>query len=224
MSQPIPILYEDADLLIANKPAGLLSVPSGAAGVRSLPEVLREQGIKAQPVHRLDRDVSGCVLLARNPAMRGKLEDLFRERSITKTYWALVRGSPRKDEASIQYPILHEKSHARVSARGQRAHTRYRVLRRLRYKDTDITEVEIDLVTGRYNQIRLHFAHDKLPLIGERKYARGSDDPLKASRVALHAWRLAFEHPGDGRRIEVEAALPGDLEQLVQRCRGQTFG
>jgi RluA family pseudouridine synthase len=211
MSQPIPILYEDAGLLIVDKPAGLLSVPS-------LADALREQGVEAQPVHRLDRDVSGCVLLARAPAMRKQLEELFRERSISKTYWALVCGSPRKDEASIQYPILHEKTHARVSARGQRAHTRYRVLRRLRYKNTDVTEIEIDLITGRYNQIRIHFAHDKLPLIGERKYARGSEDPLKSPRLALHAWRLAFVHPSEGRQIETEAPLPDDLLKLVQGC------
>jgi len=211
MNQPIPILYQDDDLLVVNKPAGLLSVPS-------LPDALREQGSEAQPVHRLDRDVSGCVLLARTSEVRKRLELLFRERSITKTYWALVRGGPRKDEASIQYPILHERTHARVSARGQRAHTRYRVLRRLRYKGTDVTEVEIDLITGRYNQIRIHFAHDKLPLIGERKYARGSDDPLKSPRVALHAWRLSFEHPSAGRRIETEAPLPDDLQELVRRC------
>jgi len=211
MTELIPILFEDAELLIVDKPAGLLSVPL-------LADALREQAIEAQPVHRLDRDVSGCVLLARTLDMRKKLETLFRERSVTKTYWALVRGSPRKDEASIQYPILHEKTHARVSARGQPAHTRYRVLRRLRFKGSDVTEVEVDLITGRYNQIRLHFAHDKLPLIGERKYARGSDDPLKSPRVALHAWRLSFEHPTLGRPIEAVAPLPEDLSQLVQRC------
>jgi RluA family pseudouridine synthase len=212
MAAPIPILYVDEHLAVVHKPAGLLSVPD-------LGRALHAQGLAAEPVHRLDQEVSGCLLVARDAETRAALEDLFRERTLAKTYWALARGVPRRTEGEIKYPLLHEGRHARVSARGQAALTRYRVLRRLACERGEVCECEIELVTGRYNQIRVHFAHDGHALVGERKYARGADDPLGAKRVALHAWRLAFDHPRTGARVAVEAPLPADLQQLLARCR-----
>src|ERR1043166_9892905 len=106
-------------------------------------------------------------------------------------------------------------SFARVSSAGESAVTRYRTLRNFR----TTTEVEIDLVTGRYNQARLHFATAGFPLVGERKYARGRDAPLKCNRVALHAIRLAFIHPKTGRRIDIPAPLPPGLHEPLAEAR-----
>jgi len=122
-----------------------------------------------------------------------------------------VRGRPQRSEGELSFPLLEERGRARVSARGKAARTRYRTLRAL----PRCTELEIDLETGRYNQIRVHLAHAGCPLIGETKYAQRRDDPLKARRLALHAWRLAFAHPLTGADVRVEAPLPADLASLV---------
>jgi RluA family pseudouridine synthase len=211
---PLEILHEDERLLVVLKPAGMLSVRSPGAEGRTLAEVLRAQGIEAQPVHRLDRDVSGAIVLAKDAETRTLLEDLFRGRKVTKTYWALVQGRLPKSAGEFRFPILDEGSHARVSSSGKPAITRWRA--RGRFKTT--TEVEIDLETGRYNQIRLHFAHAGHPLVGERKYARGKDDPLRAKRVALHAIHVAFPHPSGSGVVDVHAPLPADLEALREKA------
>lgn len=211
MGDPVPILHADDHLLVANKPPGLLSVATPNARGRTLPGVLGEQGFDVHPVHRLDREVSGAILFALDAETAKALGSLFRERAVRKTYWALVRGRPPKVEGEFKFPILEERGRARVSARGKPSHTSYRTLR----EHPHATEVQIDLHTGRYNQIRVHFAHAGCPLIGETKYARRKEDPLRAPRVALHAWRLGLEHPVSASAVEVEAALAPDLERLL---------
>jgi 23S rRNA pseudouridine1911/1915/1917 synthase len=211
---PIEILFEDDRLLVALKPAGLLSVRSPGAQGRTIAELLRAQGTEAEPVHRLDRDVSGAIVLAKDAETRARLEDLFRRRLVEKTYWALAQGRLASPAGEFRVPILDAGSHARVSSSGKPAVTRWRARRRF----VSTTEVEIELETGRYNQIRLHFAHAGHPLVGERKYARGKDDPLRAKRVALHAIRVAFPHPHGGARVEVEAPLPADLVELLAKA------
>lgn len=212
MREPIPILYEDAALLVVDKPPGLLSVRGPAGAERALPDVLAEQGWRVIPVHRLDRDVSGAVLFARDDETRGLLEALFRERALKKTYWALTQGHVKPEKGAWTFPILEEGPVVRVSALGKRSTTRYRTLSSF----PAATELEIDLVTGRQNQIRVHAAHAGFALVGERKYARGKDAVVRfrSRRVALHAWKLAFEHPRTRRAIEVEAPLPRDLVDL----------
>ncbi len=213
--KPLPILYEDERLLVVAKPVGVLSVPDARAKAKSVPELLQTQGIRAFPVHRLDRDVSGALLLARDEETRVKLEELFRERRLKKIYWALVVGAPKKEQGVWRFPILKEGAHARVSSSGEKAETGFRVLRKL----GRVSELEIELVTGRYNQIRIHAAHSGTPLVGERKYARGGDDPLRANRLALHAWKLAFEHPWLEMEVVVEAPLPDELRRLIGRAK-----
>jgi 23S rRNA pseudouridine1911/1915/1917 synthase len=212
----VNVLHSDARLLVVLKPAGMLSVPSPGATGRTVAESLRAEGIAALPVHRLDRDVSGAMVLAKDEQARAALEELFRDREVTKTYWALVQGRLSQSSGTFAFPILDAGSHARVSARGKPAVTRWRVRRRFRA----VTEVEVDLETGRYNQIRLHFAHAGHPLVGERKYARGKDDPLRARRVALHAERLRFPHPFGQGAVDVTAPLPEDLAELLDRAAG----
>jgi 23S rRNA pseudouridine1911/1915/1917 synthase len=213
---PIPILYRDDHVLVVSKPAGILSVPTPGASGLSLPEALEHDGIRALPVHRLDREVSGATLFALDEATRADLETAFRERTVRKTYWALAQGRVLPARGTLRFPILEQGSFARVSARGKASETRYRALHTLR----TTTELEIDLVTGRYNQIRIHFAHAGFPLVGERKYARGKDSPVRfrSRRVALHSWKLAFPHPRKRAEVEVEAPLPPDLTELLERA------
>ena len=210
MSEPLPILFRDARLVVVDKPAGMLSVPE-------VPESLARAGLRALPVHRLDRDVSGALLLALDEETRAALEALFRERALHKTYWALAQGQVRPAQGSWQFPILEEGAHSRVSALGLKSLTRYRTLEAL----AAASVLEIDLVTGRKNQIRLHAAHAGFPLAGERKYARGRDARVRfrSRRVALHAWRLELAHPWTGAALAVEAPLAQDLCELLDSLR-----
>lgn len=222
MSTPLTILYEDDHLVIVSKPPRLLSVPTPGADGPALPEALARQGIHVLPVHRLDREVSGAVLFAKDEDTRERLDALFRERSIQKTYWALAQGRVRPREGAFHFPILEDGAWARVSSRGKQSTTRYKTLAEL----PETTIVEIELVTGRYNQIRIHFAHAGFPLVGERKYARGKDSPVRvpSRRIALHAWRIVFTHPHSGALLEVEAPLPSDLIDLVEVASTQRGG
>jgi RluA family pseudouridine synthase len=212
VSQPIPILHRDERVVVALKPPGLLSTPERGGAARSLVEALAEQGVSAQAVHRLDLDVSGAVILALDDEARLALETMFRERAVKKTYWAMAQGRYQESRGVYLWPIAEDGPDVRVDERGKNAETRWTVIGRY----AAATEMEIDLVTGRRNQIRVHFAHGGHALIGDRKYGRGRDQKLRlrSRRVALHAWRIAFDSPFGGGRIEVEAPLPDDLLDL----------
>lgn len=213
MSKPIPILHRDERVIVALKPAGLLSAPERGGAARSIVEVLAEQGVAAQAVHRLDLDVSGALILALDDEARVALETMFRERAVKKTYWAMARGRYQEARGVYRWPIAEEGPDVRVDeVRGKPAETRWTVIGRYEVA----TEMEIDLVTGRRNQIRVHFAHGGHALIGDRRYGRARDQKLRAPsrRVALHAWRIGFDSPFGGARVEVEAQLPDELLDL----------
>ena len=232
MTPRLPLLFEDPYLLAIDKPAGLPSVPSEGERGRTCVSELQQSHPSAQPVHRLDRDVSGVMLFALDPTTKAALERQFRERSLEKIYAAVVAGTPRPQEGTIRKPIADLGKHARIGgapSRGARsgrdrrgpvaapAVTHYRVLERL----GPASLVEVRLETGRYNQIRLHFAAIGHPLIGERKYARGKDSSVRFRRVALHALRLSLSHPRTGVPLRLEAPLPADLESLVDGLRSR---
>lgn len=206
------VLYEDEDLLIVDKPPGLASVASHGVRGPTCADLVRREHPETRPVHRLDRETSGALLFARNPATLQRFKELFREQRVEKTYLALVRGAPRPAHGSIREPIAKVGTRATLSPRGQPARTDYRVLERL----DGVSLVEARPITGRYNQIRLHLAARGHPLIGERKYARGKDDPLRFPRVALHALELAFPHPRTAREVRVRAPLAADLVELLR--------
>jgi 23S rRNA pseudouridine1911/1915/1917 synthase len=216
VSEDVVVLREDERLLVAAKPAGLLSVPSPNAEGRTLLDVFAARGATVLPVHRLDRDVSGAVLLAKDEPTRARLEVLFRERRVRKLYWALAQGRLRPPQGMFDAPIRDDGAFAAIARDGKPARTKYRTLRNL----AGATEVEVDLLTGRYNQIRLHFAFAGHPLVGERKYARGKDATVKFSRPALHARTLAFPHPWTGEEWAVEAPLPPELARLLSSLGG----
>lgn len=218
MSAPrFTLLHEDAQVVAILKPAGLPSVPSEGETGKTCVSELRASHPTALAVHRIDRDVSGVLLFALDERSRADLEEQFRARTIAKTYLAVVSGAPRPPDGTIRRPIADLGKTARVQARGAPAVTHYATKERL----GPATLVEVDLETGRYNQIRLHFAAIGCPLLGERKYARGRDATVRFRRPALHAWRIAFDQPKTHRRIELEAPLPADLERLLAELRGR---
>ncbi len=197
---PIPILYRDAEYVIANKPPGL---PSN--GPNSVEEVLRR--VLGQPsleaVHRLDRDTSGCLWLSLNPAARETATLLFKEKQVTKTYHAIVEGRVRAAGATITTPID-----------GQPATTHVKVLG----STPRASHVKVLIETGRTHQIRKHLASIQHPVLGDKSYLTRqiADDRLRrAPRQMLHASGLAFRHPGTGQTVRIKAPLPGDFKHML---------
>jgi len=215
MTARLPLLFEDAHVVAIFKPAGLPSVPSEGEAGRTCVSELRASHPTALAVHRLDRDVSGVMLFALDETTRAALEEQFRARSLDKTYLAVVNGVLRPPNGTIRRPIADLGKTARIQRGAAPAVTHYVTKERL----GPASLVEVDLETGRYNQIRLHFAAVGCPLIGERKYARGRDAAVRFRRPALHAWRIAFDHPATKQRIELEAPPPADFEKLLDQLR-----
>jgi 23S rRNA pseudouridine1911/1915/1917 synthase len=226
----LPILYEDDALVIVDKPAGLLSVPSapGAREDTALARVLEYARHRhprrpyAAAVHRLDRDTSGALAFALRPDARAALRDLFREHRIERLYLALVEGQPRQDEGEVNAPLseAYAGGRRRVARRGEPARaasTRFRV--RERFAAGALLEVELG--TGRQHQIRVHLAHVGLPVLGDAVYRaeRRGRAPVAVPRQMLHARRLAFVHPFSGQRVEAESPVPEDLRRAVAALR-----
>lgn len=223
----IRIVFEDAALIVAEKPAGVLTVPLAAR--RDEPSVLDalEEDYAARTrssplvVHRIDRDTSGLVVFARTPhALRG-LKEQFARREPERVYLAVVSGVPDPAEGTWRDRFIWNARDkrlepARPGARGVlEAVARYAVVARLR----GAALVEVRLVTGRRNQVRAQAALHGHPLAGERMYVGAEEPPVAFERQALHAHRLAFDHPTSGRRVEFESPLPQDLQRLVERLR-----
>ncbi|HZL99554.1 MAG TPA: RluA family pseudouridine synthase [Planctomycetota bacterium] len=207
------ILHRDAALLVVDKAPGVLTVGRPGSRERCLLDDLRRDGHKVAPVHRLDRDTSGVLLLSLDPAHRPALEAAFRQREVRKEYLALVEGVPAARRASIDLPIADEGKSARVDRAGRPAVTRYEVLETFAGR---ASLVLASPVTGRHNQIRVHFAHIGHPLLGDRKYGRRRAGP---GRVLLHAGRLALRHPVTGAELDVRAPPPEDFARACEALR-----
>ncbi len=217
--EPIPlrIVYEDDDLLVVDKPAGLAVHPSPGHSSHTLVNAvlahcpnLSGVGGQRRPgiVHRLDKDTSGLIIVAKNDAAHLSLSRQLKERRVEKTYVALVEGR-LAPEGTIDAPIARDPRHRKrmaVVEGGREARTRYRLLRPV--DGCSLAEVRPE--TGRTHQIRVHFASIGHPLVGDTVYGRRKEDsPVR--RQFLHAQRLAFHHPRTGERLELEAPLPEDL-------------
>jgi len=233
---PLTILYEDADLLVVDKPAGLTvhpaaGLPAGQAGVRRgtlaaallayRPELAGVGGPERPGiVHRLDRDTSGLLVVAKSEAARAALTRQWKERQVEKGYLALVCGRLEPPQGVIDAPIGRDQRHRQrmaVVEGGREARTAYRVRRYLPAGPTGqeaYSLVEVTPSTGRTHQIRVHFAALGHPLVGDRVYGRPSSI---LRRQFLHADRLAFRHPVDGQPLEFESPLPEDLRQALER-------
>jgi len=226
---PLDILHEDDDLIVLNKPAGMVVHPGAGRSTGTLVHALlahcgRLPGIggveRPGIVHRLDRDTSGVLVAAKTESAHHALSRQFKDRVVKKRYLALVHGEVRRDSGRVEAAIgrrEHDRKRMGVRARGGReARTVYHVLRRL----PGMTLLALDLETGRTHQIRVHLAHIGHPVIGDRVYGgrrerrrAGADEP-RADRQMLHAWRLAFHHPTTGAWVEFTAPIPEDLSRL----------
>lgn len=220
---PLPVLHEDELVLAVDKPAGLLSVPPTGRSARNAADLVRraaaQLGRFARPAHRLDRDTSGVLLFALDPEALRRLEQSFRKREVEKIYLALVHGAMDRREGVLRSFLIDLGDRAKVVARpGGRAReavTRFRVIERFALA----TLVEARPVTGRLNQIRVQFSSIGHPLVGERKYARGSRFALRHRRPLLHAQSIALAHPSGAGRLRVRSPLPEDFARALERLR-----
>ena len=231
---PLDVLYEDAECLVVNKPAGMVIHPAAGHRKHTLVNVMLHHypelsemldpatvpGRRPGIVHRLDRDTSGVLVVARNASAWRALQRQFRQRAVEKTYLALVHGRLAEVEGQIVAPIGRDPANRKrmaVVPGAREAITAYRVRQFLFVPgrpSESYTLVEIDLHTGRTHQIRVHFAHIHHPVVGDLIYGRRKRR-LACPRQFLHACRLGFHRPGDGEWICVTTPLPVDLQQVL---------
>lgn len=222
---PIKIIYEDADVIVIDKPSGLVVHPGAghAAGtlanalIHHFPEVALV-GCEERPgiVHRLDRDTSGVMVVARTPRAYDSLVRQFKRRVVWKTYLGLAWGRVSAPEGKLSWPLgRHPKQGQKISIRARspkKAETFFQVQRMFR----DTTLLEIRPVTGRTHQIRVHMAAAGHPIVGDPIYGR-RNEPREFPRLFLHAQTLSFIHPATGERIAFASPLPPDLEAVIAR-------
>jgi len=222
------IVYEDDAIVVLNKAPGILSVPLPRKGdARSvyteLVRYLHTRGARLPfVVHRIDRDTSGLVLFATGAGAQHRLADQFKRHEPERVYQAVVYGHPQpvagtwRDRLVWDRKALIQKEASSRDSRGQEAVSDYRVIEKL----SDASLIEVRLVTGKRNQIRMQACLHGHALVGERRYVGPTDlRPIVFPRQALHAYRLSFRHPITGETMRFEAPLPDDLLQLIQRLR-----
>ena len=218
----LDVLYQDADLIVINKPAGLVVHPGAGQREHTLVNALlfhfpKLSGIggKERPgiVHRLDKDTTGCLVVARNDQAHRSLSEQFASRGVEKIYLALVAGKLGKPTGTIEekigrHPVHRQRMSAGLS-RGRAAKTDYRVLS----SSDEMSLVECRLHSGRTHQIRVHLHHLGHPVLGDKVY--GGRFAKSFSRQMLHAWKLAFRHPVTDEWKHFKAPLPGDFENAA---------
>jgi 23S rRNA pseudouridine1911/1915/1917 synthase len=225
----LPIVYEDDALIVLNKPAGVLAVPlERREGARSVFEDLKaylNTRRKPRPfvVHRIDRDTSGLVVFAKTAAAQARLKEQFKRHRAERVYRALVYGQPSPASGTWRdrlvwdtKALIQKETHPR-DPRGKDAICHYRLVEPFGHASL----IEVTLVTGRRNQIRIQARLRGHTLVGEQRYTYGPDTlrPIAFPRQALHAWQLTFAHPADGRELRFEAPMPADMERLVAQLR-----
>jgi len=233
---PLEILFEDKSLLVVNKPPGLVVHPAAGHEEHTLVNALLHHckgslsgiGGVARPgiVHRIDKDTSGCLVVAKNDETHLALSQQFAGRTVEKFYDAIIIGVLSRDTGEIHAAIARHPTHRKRMAvhddgDGRAAHTSYRVLERFAHA----THVEAEIHTGRTHQIRVHFQHLGCPLVGDETYGPKQNKKFaevtgfKAPRILLHARKLSFIHPRTGKKVKFEAPLPADFKAAVKSLR-----
>lgn len=220
---PVSILFEDEWLLVVDKPIGMPVHPSRGHSRGTLVNALLSRGLAGgedfRPgiVHRLDKDTSGLLVVAKSVEVHRRLTGMMRRREIDRRYLALVHGTFSADSGTIEAPVgrdpIRRKSMAIGGVAAREAVTHFTVIERF----DDFTLVEARLETGRTHQIRVHFLAIGHPVAGDPTYARR--DPLGLGRQFLHSYRLAFAHPFTGQEVSCESPLPSDLAAVLARKR-----
>ena len=230
---PLDIVYEDDTLVVVNKPAGLVVHPAAGMPSGTLANALAYHfqqlpdsgtGVRPGLVHRLDRDTSGLLVVAKTDAALENLSDQFRDRTVFKSYVALVHGRMASNSGKIDQPLgrdLSNRTRMAVVRSGRNALTLYRVRRGY----DRFTLLDVELKTGRTHQIRVHLAWLKHPVVGDETYGGGRDNTIQDARLRarvrnldrqfLHAEKLAFKHPKTGEFVKFECTLPAELAGLL---------
>lgn len=224
---PLDILYQDADVVVVNKPCGMVVHPAAGNEDRTLVNALLYHvhdlsgiGGEMRPgiVHRLDKDTSGLILIAKNDRAHALLSDQFKERSMEKHYRAVAFGSFREDEGLINAPIARhpvDRKKMAIVPDGKPSQTEWKILERLK----GAAYLDVHLLTGRTHQIRVHMHSIGHPLLGDRIYAPNIKTSVHIPRLMLHAYSLAFTHPTTGERMQMTAPLPEKFEVTLEKLR-----
>ena len=227
-AMPLAVLFEDDDLLVLNKPAGLVMHPGAGHQQHTLVNALLAHchnlsgiGGRERPgiVHRLDKETSGCLVVAKNDSTHRALSKQFAARTMEKIYLALVAGIPRRAsgmiDAAIERHPVHRQRMSIARRQGRTAKTEYRVLR----AGANMSLLECALHSGRTHQIRVHLHHLGHPVLGDKLY--GGKRAGTFSRQMLHAWKLAFRHPRTSMVMAFEAPVPQDFAEALREIPGK---
>ena len=224
---PLDILYQDTDIVIVNKKSGMVVHPAAGNESGTLVNALLYHvhdlsgiGGEMRPgiVHRLDKDTSGLILIAKNDAAHTALSEQFKVRSMEKHYRAVAHGSFSKEEGLIDAPIGRhpiDRKKMAVVQNGKPSRTQWHVLERL----NGATYLDVHLLTGRTHQIRVHMLSIGHPLLGDKIYAPNLKTSVRVPRLMLHAYSPAFTHPTPGERMTFCAPLPTAFEETLQKLR-----
>lgn len=222
---PIEVIYEDSDIIVVNKPKGMVVHPANGnpdgtlvnAVMAICKDSLSGIGGEIRPgiVHRLDKDTSGLIIIAKNDKAHVNMSNQIKNHEVKKTYIALVRGVVKENKATIDMPIGRSNSDRKkmaVNKNGKNAITHINVLKRY----DKYTLLEINIETGRTHQIRVHLSHIGYPIIGDSVYSNGKNE-WEISGQCLHAWKLEFKHPTTGKEMKLEAPLPLYFEEILKQ-------
>lgn len=222
---PIEIIYEDKDILLVNKPKGMVVHPANGNPDGTLVNAIMAKckdglsgiGGELRPgiVHRLDKDTSGLLIVAKNDRAHIQMSEQIKEHKVQKTYLALVKGIVKENEATIQMPIgrsTQDRKKMAVRKDGKEAITHFRVVKR--YLHHTLLEVKIE--TGRTHQIRVHMAQIGHPVVGDMVYSSGKN-PFGVEGQMLHAQKLDFTHPRTGEKMHFEAPLPAYFTEILEK-------
>ena len=226
---PLDIVYEDNDILVINKQKGLVVHPGNGnpdgtlvnAIMAYCKDSLSGIGGEIRPgiVHRIDKDTSGLLIIAKNDKAHINMSDQIKDHKVKKTYIALVRGNVKENNATIDMPIARstkDRTKMAVSKDGKKAVTHLKVLERF----NGYTLLEVNIETGRTHQIRVHLSQIGYPIVGDMVYSNGKN-PFGVEGQMLHSMRLEFTHPITGKEMKLEAKLPEYFEEVLKSLRGK---
>ena len=222
---PLDIIYEDSDIIVVNKPKGMVVHPANGNPdgtlVNAILSICKNSlsgiGGELRPgiVHRLDKDTSGLIIVAKNDKAHINMSEQIKERNVKKTYIALVRGNVPEEEATINMPIgrsTKDRNKMAVTKNGKQAITHFKVLKRY----SKYTLLEIKIETGRTHQIRVHMAEIGYPVVGDAVYSNGKNE-FGIEGQMLHAYKLEFMHPITNKHMELTAPLPQYFEKILKK-------
>lgn len=226
---PIEIIYEDSDIIVVNKPKGLvvhpaIGNPDGTlvnAVMAICKDTLSGIGGEIRPgiVHRLDKDTSGILIIAKNDLAHINLSEQIKKHEVEKTYIALVRGIVKENQATINMPIgrsTKDRKKMAVSKNGKNAITHFKVLKR--YEKYTLLEIKIE--TGRTHQIRVHLSYIGYPVVGDYTYSNGKND-FSVEGQMLHSKKIKFKHPKTNKEMELEADIPEYFQNILNKLEGE---